>query len=94
MPRSEVRRFEQALESLTATELEALRGAALGETARETGRRLGKSEAAVKSRIRTARLKIGARNLPHAIYLCYRDILGLQLQSPVRSKRRPWNGNR
>jgi DNA-binding CsgD family transcriptional regulator len=56
---------------LTAPELEVLRAAAEGLSARETAARLLKSEHTVVAHRRSIQAKLRARNLVHAIALAF-----------------------
>ena len=58
---------------LSLPERAVLEAAADGLSARETADRLVKSEHTVIAQRRAAQAKLGARNLPHAIALAYRD---------------------
>jgi RNA polymerase sigma factor (sigma-70 family) len=62
------------LESLTPSELEVLRGAALGETAEETADRLRKSVDTVKSQRRAALRRLGARSIAQAVFIAREEI--------------------
>ncbi|MBA2383538.1 MAG: helix-turn-helix transcriptional regulator [Actinobacteria bacterium] len=57
---------------LTTPELEVLRAAADGLSARETGETLCKSEHTIATQRRAAQAKLGAKNLTHAIALAYK----------------------
>lgn len=57
---------------LSTPELEVLRAAADGLSAKETAQKLVKSQHTVIAQRRTVRAKLGARNLPHAIALAFR----------------------
>jgi DNA-binding CsgD family transcriptional regulator len=57
---------------LSGPELEVLRAAADGLSAKETAERLIKSEHTVIAQRRALEAKLGARNLPHAIALAFR----------------------
>ncbi len=59
---------------LTPSELDVLRGAAGGETAHETARRLRKSIETVKSQRRTALKRLGARSIAQAVFLARNEI--------------------
>ncbi len=59
---------------LTTSELDVLRGAALGETAEETACRLQKSTETVKSQRQAARKRLGARSLAHAVFIARNEI--------------------
>lgn len=56
---------------LTASELEALRGAAKGEQAKETAARLGKGVATVSAQRKAVLGKLKAKNTAHAVALGY-----------------------
>lgn len=58
--------------ALSMPELEVLRAAADGLSAKETAQKLVKSQHTVIAQRRTIRAKLGARNLPHAIALAFR----------------------
>jgi DNA-binding CsgD family transcriptional regulator len=61
---------------LTSAELEVLRAAAEGLSARETGERLVKSEHTIITQRKAIAAKLGAKNLSHAVAIAYqRDIL-------------------
>jgi RNA polymerase sigma factor FliA len=70
--------LEQIAESpalrLTPSELEVLRGAAVGETAVETAQRLSKSTETVKSQRRAAIRRLGARSIAHAVFMARDEI--------------------
>jgi DNA-binding CsgD family transcriptional regulator len=57
---------------LSIPELDVLRAAADGLSAKETAERLTKSEHTVIAQRRSVEAKLGARNLPHAIALAFR----------------------
>jgi DNA-binding CsgD family transcriptional regulator len=57
---------------LSNPELEVLRAAAEGLSARETAARLAKSHHTVTTQRQAIQAKLGARNLPHAVALAYR----------------------
>jgi two-component system nitrate/nitrite response regulator NarL len=57
---------------LSKPELEVLRAAAEGLSAKETARKLMKSEHTVIAQRRAIQGKLGARNLAHAITLAFR----------------------
>jgi DNA-binding CsgD family transcriptional regulator len=57
---------------LSKPELDVLRAAADGLSAKETAQRLVKSEHTVIAQRRALEAKLGARNLPHAIALAFR----------------------
>lgn len=57
---------------LSSPELEVLRAAADGLSAKETAEKLVKSEHTVIAQRRTLEAKLGARNLPQAIALAFR----------------------
>jgi RNA polymerase sigma factor (sigma-70 family) len=57
------------LDGLTPSELEVLRGAALGETAEETADRLSKSVDTVKTQRRTALRRLGAKSIAQAVFI-------------------------
>lgn len=57
---------------LSTPELEVLRAAAEGLSAKETAERLVKSHHTVIAQRRAIQAKLGARNLPHAIALAFR----------------------
>lgn len=57
---------------LSNPELEVLRAAAEGLSARETAARLAKSQHTVTTQRQAIQAKLGARNLPHAVALAYR----------------------
>jgi DNA-binding CsgD family transcriptional regulator len=57
---------------LTPQELEVLRAAADGLSAKETAAKLVKSQHTVIAQRRAVQAKLGARNLPHAITLAFR----------------------
>ena len=57
---------------LTAQELEVLRAAADGLSAKETAAKLVKSQHTVIAQRRAVQAKLGARTLPHAITLAFR----------------------
>jgi DNA-binding CsgD family transcriptional regulator len=57
---------------LSNPELEVLRAAAEGLSARETAEQLVKSEHTITTQRRAVQAKLGARNLPHAIALAFR----------------------
>ncbi len=57
---------------LSNPELEVLRAAAEGLSARETAEQLVKSEHTITTQRRAVQAKLGARNLPHAIALTFR----------------------
>jgi DNA-binding CsgD family transcriptional regulator len=57
---------------LSQPELDVLRAAAEGLSARETADRLVKSEHTVTTLRQAIQAKLGARNLPHAIALAFR----------------------
>lgn len=57
---------------LSDPELEVLRAAAEGLSARETAEQLVKSEHTITTQRRAVQAKLGARNLPHAIALAFR----------------------
>lgn len=59
-------------QKLTTPELEVLRAAADGLSARETAEALVKSHHTVIAQRRAIQAKLGARNLPHAIALAFR----------------------
>ena len=67
-------RFRGKLEGqlLTTPELEVLRAAAEGLSAKETAEALVKSPHTVIAQRRAVQAKLGARNLPHAIALAFR----------------------
>ncbi|MEO5577370.1 MAG: helix-turn-helix transcriptional regulator [Gaiellaceae bacterium] len=56
---------------LTTRELEVLRAAAEGLSAKETGKTLCKSEHTIATQRRALQAKLGAKNLTHAIALAY-----------------------
>lgn len=56
---------------LTAPELDVLRLAARGLSARETGENLFKSEHTIIAQRRAIQAKLGAKNLLHAVALAY-----------------------
>lgn len=58
---------------LTDRELELLELAADGHTRVEIGRRVYLSPETVKSHMLMIRLKLGARNIPHAVALGFRQ---------------------
>ena len=58
--------------ALSHPELEVLRAAADGLSAKETAVRLTKSEHTIVAQRRAVEAKLGARNLPHAIALAFR----------------------
>jgi len=58
---------EEPAEMLTPAQLETLRGAARGETTKETARRLGKSVWTVRSQKTQALRRLGARSTTHAV---------------------------
>jgi len=62
----------KANHNLTFVELSFLQMAALGFQAKEIARH-GHTIRAVKQALYRARVKIGARNTPHAIYLAMKD---------------------
>ncbi len=66
--------FSQRLEGkpLSEQELEVLRAAADGLSARETAEKLVKSPHTVIAQRRAVQAKLGARNLTHAISLAFR----------------------
>ena len=81
---------------LNDRETEILAGAAEGETAVETGRRLYLSSETVKSYRKRIIAKLGARNGTHAVALALRTGLlplergrGRVVPVPVRAHRRP-----
>lgn len=57
---------------LTTPELDALRAAADGLSAKETGERLFKSEHTIVTQRRAIQAKLGAKNLLNAIAIAYR----------------------
>ena len=57
---------------LTSPELDVLRAAADGLSAKETAARLAKSPHTVIAQRRAIQAKLGAKNLSHAISLAYR----------------------
>jgi DNA-binding CsgD family transcriptional regulator len=57
---------------LSNPELEVLRAAADGLSAKETAEKLVKSKHTVIAQRRALEAKLGARNLPHAIALAFR----------------------
>jgi DNA-binding CsgD family transcriptional regulator len=57
---------------LSTPELEVLRAAAEGLSAKETAEALVKSHHTVIAQRRAIQAKLGARNLPHAIALAFR----------------------
>jgi DNA-binding CsgD family transcriptional regulator len=59
-------------QALSMPELEVLRAAAEGLSAKETAERLVKSHHTVIAQRRAIQAKLGARNLPHAIALAFR----------------------
>jgi DNA-binding NarL/FixJ family response regulator len=59
---------------LTNRELEVLRGAANGETAKETAARLGKSFETIKDHRKSAIRRLGARSIAQAIFIAYEEI--------------------
>jgi DNA-binding CsgD family transcriptional regulator len=64
-------RLKLAGRQLTSAELEVLRAAAEGLSARETGERLVKSEHTIISQRKAIEAKLGARNLSNAIAIAY-----------------------
>jgi LuxR family transcriptional regulator, quorum-sensing system regulator SdiA len=69
-------RLKLAGRGLTIAELDVLRAAAEGLSARETGERLVKSEHTIITQRRAIAAKLGARNLSHAVAIAYqRSIL-------------------
>lgn len=58
--------------ALSQPELDVLRAAAEGLSARETADRLAKSEHTVTTQRQAIQAKLGARNLPYAIALAFR----------------------
>lgn len=64
---------------LSGSELEVLRAAADGLSAKETAAKLVKSQHTVVAQRRAVQAKLGARNLTHAIALAFR---GRVLQPP------------
>jgi len=56
---------------LSGHELEVLRAAAEGLSAKETAQKLVKSQHTVIAQRRAIQAKLGARNLPHAIALAF-----------------------
>ncbi len=64
---------------LSGSELEVLRAAADGLSAKETAEKLVKSQHTVVAQRRAVQAKLGARNLTHAIALAFR---GHVLQPP------------
>ncbi len=59
---------------LTPSELEVLRGAALGETAEETADRLRKSIDTIKTHRRRALRRLGARSIAQAVFIAHDEI--------------------
>jgi RNA polymerase sigma factor (sigma-70 family) len=59
---------------LTPSELDVLRGAAVGETAVETAKRLSKSIETVKSQRRAAIRRLGARSIAQAVFIARDEI--------------------
>jgi RNA polymerase sigma factor (sigma-70 family) len=59
---------------LTPPELEALRGAALGETAEQTAARLSKSIDTIRSQRKTALKRLGAKSIAHAVFIAHDEI--------------------
>lgn len=59
-------------QELSNPELEVLRAAAEGLSAKETAEKLVKSQHTVIAQRRAVQAKLGARNLPHAIALAFR----------------------
>ena len=59
---------------LTASELEALRGAAHGETAEQTALRLSKSIDTIRSQRKMALKRLGAKSIAQAVYIAYDEI--------------------
>jgi RNA polymerase sigma factor (sigma-70 family) len=59
---------------LTNRELEVLRGAANGETTKETAARLGKSFETIKDHRKSAIRRLGARSIAQAIFIAYEEI--------------------
>jgi DNA-binding CsgD family transcriptional regulator len=57
---------------LSGSELEVLRAAAEGLSAKETAQKLVKSQHTVVAQRRAVQAKLGARNLTHAIALAFR----------------------
>lgn len=57
---------------LTAAEVDVLRCAADGHTVPETALLLVKGETTVKNQLLRARLKLGAKNTPHAVAIALR----------------------
>ena len=69
---------EPARNELTPAELEVLQGAAEGETANATATRLSKSVETVREQRAKVIVKLGAQNMPNAIYRAVRiGILGV-----------------
>lgn len=60
-------------DELTRRDLEAVRGAADGETAAETGARLHLATETVKEYRKRACAKLGARSIAHAVAIALRD---------------------
>ena len=60
---------------LTAPELEVLRAAARGLSAKETGEQLFKSQHTIIAHRRAIQAKLRARNLLHAVALAYQQKL-------------------
>jgi DNA-binding CsgD family transcriptional regulator len=58
---------------LTEDELHALRYAAEGLTGIEASERMGVSQKTGKARLDRARLRLGARNTPHAVAIAMRE---------------------
>jgi DNA-binding CsgD family transcriptional regulator len=56
---------------LSDPELEVLEAAAAGLSAKETARRLVKSQHTIVAHRRSIQAKLGARNLPHAVALAF-----------------------
>jgi DNA-binding CsgD family transcriptional regulator len=80
------------LGSLSPGELAVLRTAATGQTVRESARTLGKQPETVKSQRRQVILKLGVRNMTHAVGVAMHANLikhGGMFKSPGRHPERP-----
>ncbi len=62
------------LNPLTRSELEVLRGAAIGETAEQTADRLKKSIDTVRTQRRAALRRLGAKSIAQAVFLARDEI--------------------
>jgi DNA-binding CsgD family transcriptional regulator len=72
-PRGDVHVVEGASSVLTPSELDVLCAAANGLTASETAHSLFKGEATVKTQRRQILVKLGARNIAHAVCIATED---------------------